>query len=117
MNSTVDLPGVLATHMDCRPAWEPLPDKQLISGFTSDLLSDVIANCPEQAVLITIQGHKNTVAAASLAGASAIVVCSGRPLPNDMVEAARNEGLALLSVQGNQFEVSCLIGKWLENDL
>jgi hypothetical protein len=79
---------------------------EIQTGYTSDLLSDVMGNAPEGAILITIQGHKNTVAVAQLAGLPAILLCNGRSAPPDMREAAENEGVALLSSQENQFTAS-----------
>ena len=43
-------------------------DAEITTGYTSDLLSDVMGNADDGAVLITIQAHKNTVAVSSLAG-------------------------------------------------
>ena len=42
-------------------------DGELAGGYTSDLLSDVMANLKDRQVLITIHAHKNTIAVASLA--------------------------------------------------
>ena len=85
-------------------------DKPLDNAYTSDLLSDVIANAnadsSDSGALITIQAHKNTVAVASLVNAAAIVICNSRPIPDDMLEAARDEGIALLRTKENQFTVS-----------
>lgn len=81
-------------------------DGELAGGYTSDLLSDVMAHAKTGEALITIQAHKNTVAVATLIGAPAIVVCNGRPVPEDMVEAARDEGIAIVRTDLNQFEVS-----------
>ncbi|MDR2028056.1 MAG: hypothetical protein LBP93_00815, partial [Treponema sp.] len=41
-------------------------DALLSGAYTSDLLSDVMANAKEGGALITIQAHKNTVAVATL---------------------------------------------------
>ncbi len=81
-------------------------DRELSGGYTSDLLSDVMANAKADSVLVTIQAHKNTVAVASLVGIAAVVVCNERPIPDDMIEAARAEGLALFVTAESQFEVS-----------
>lgn len=75
-------------------------------GYTSDLLSDVVANCPEGAVLLTIQAHTNTVAVCSLVGATAILVCGGRQIPDDMLAAARKEHIAVLATDQTQFDAS-----------
>lgn len=81
----------------------------LVDAYTSDLLSDVMAKAGEGSVLITIQAHKNTIAVASLIGMRAIVICNERPVPSDMVQAARDEGIAIFRTAKNQFEVSGLL--------
>lgn len=81
-------------------------DGEITKGYTSDLLSDVVANAPSDSVLITIQAHKNTIAVATLAGIRAIIVCNNRPTPSDMVEAARQEQVAIFRTPENQFVMS-----------
>jgi len=81
-------------------------EAEVTGGYTSDLLSDVMANLKEGQVLITIQAHKNTVAVASLTGASAVIFCHGRSASDDVVEAAGAEGIALFSTPDNQFEAT-----------
>ncbi|HWP69416.1 MAG TPA: hypothetical protein VN437_08940 [Rectinemataceae bacterium] len=81
-------------------------DAEVSGGYTSDLLSDVMAHAKAREALITIQAHRNTIAVAGLVGASAIILCNGRPVPEDMIEAARDEGIALLRTDFNQYEVS-----------
>ena len=88
-------------------------DGALTSGYTSDLLSDVMANAEEGAVLITIQAHKNTVAVSSLAGVSAIIICNDRPVADDMLAAAAEEGIAVFITSENQFQTSALIAQHL----
>ncbi len=88
-------------------------EREITSGYTSDLLSDVMARAEEDSVLITIQGHKNTIAVATLAGIAAIVLCSDRPVPDDMRAAAEDEGIAIFSTGKNQFQVSNEIGNLL----
>lgn len=88
------------------PAYKDYEIEDISSGFTSDLLSDVMGNAPEDSVLITIQAHKNTIACCSLAGITAIVICSGRDVPEDMINAAKDEGIAIFKTKENQFETS-----------
>ncbi len=89
-------------------------DQPVTSGYTSDLLSDVMANGQDGGVLITIQSHNNTVAVASLAGLIAIIICSNRPIPDDMLASAAKERIALFRTARNQFETSCLLGQLLQ---
>lgn len=88
-------------------------DVEIEAGYTSDLLSDVMGNAAENSVLITIQAHKNTVAVSSLAGVVAIIICNKRPVPEDMLEASADEGIAVFQTSENQFTTSALIAQHL----
>jgi len=81
-------------------------DVDVSCAYTSDLLSDVMAYAKEGGALITIQAHKNTVAVASLTNISVIIICNSRPLPDDMLEASKDEGIAVIRTKENQFTVS-----------
>ncbi len=85
-------------------------NRDILAGYASDLLSDVMAHAPEGCLLITIQAHGNTVSVASLAGAAGVMICNRRPIPDDMIAAARAERLPLFRTARNQFEMSCLLG-------
>jgi hypothetical protein len=89
-----------------------VPDAQatVAAAYTSDLLSDVMAHCPDGAVLITVQNHKNTVAVCTLVGSPAILIVHNREVPADMSEVAQREGVALLRTADDQFTASCKIG-------
>jgi hypothetical protein len=86
---------------------------EVTAGYTSDLLSDVMAHCPEGSIFITVQNHKNSVAVSTLVGAVAILVVHDREIPKDMLDAAQAENVALLRTSKNQFEASCLVAKIL----
>lgn len=76
------------------------------AGYTSDLLSDVMANAPDDSVLITVQAHVNTIAVAALADIRAIIICHARRIPDDMLAAARREGILLLRTKANQYDTT-----------
>lgn len=84
----------------------PDPGVAVADGYTSDLLSDVMANAPEGGVLITIQAHKNTIAVCGLAGLVAVVLCNGRRPDSGMLEAAESDGVALFTTGRSQFRAS-----------
>ena len=88
-------------------------DAELVGGYTSDLLSDVMANLKEGQALITLQAHKNTVAVASLSGAAAVIFCHGRSVADDVVESAAAEGIALFTTPDNQFEATVKLSRAL----
>lgn len=88
-------------------------DGEITSAYTSDLLSDVLANANDESVLITIQAHKNTIAVAGIAGADAIIFCNSKELPQDLLDAAKQSNIAIFVSEKNQFETSVEIGKLL----
>jgi hypothetical protein len=90
-------------------------DAEVLDGYTSDLLSDVMAHAKEGSVLITIQAHKNTVAVCSLVGAVAILVCNNRPADDEMLAAAAVEGIAVFRTPANQFLTSALIARHIHS--
>ena len=94
-----------------------LPDDnvEITSGYTSDLLSDVMGHCPDDSILITVQNHKNSVAVSTLVGAQAIAVVHNRSVPDDMKNLAEQEGVALLRSTDDQFVLSCKIGALLNS--
>lgn len=81
-------------------------DTEVTGAYTSDLLSDVMAHAKDGGALITIQAHKNTVAVATLVNISVLVICNSRPLTEDMLEAAKDEGIAVIRTKEDQFTVS-----------
>jgi hypothetical protein len=102
---TTDLPSILS----CEPLYDGYAENEIRGGYTSDLLSDVMSRAREGSVLITIQAHKNTVAVASTMGLAAVVLCNDRPVPEDMIVAAREEDIPLFRTSKTQFESSGLL--------
>jgi len=96
----------LASALGAEICQNEFTDADITGAYTSDLLSDVMANAKTGGALITIQAHKNTVAVATLVNISVLVICNSRPLPDDMLEAAKDEGIAVIRTKENQFTVS-----------
>ena len=82
------------------------PAANINFAYASDLLSDVMGHCGDESVLITIQNHLNAIAVCTLAGIEAIVICHGRPVPDDMKAAAAREGIGILITDLSQFACS-----------
>ena len=82
------------------------PEAEIAACYTSDLLSDVMGHCGDESVLVTIQNHLNAIAVCTLAGIEAIVICHGRPVPDDMKAAAEREGIGILTTNLSQFACS-----------
>jgi hypothetical protein len=99
--------GEAAAMLGAEILQDQFTDAPLTGAYTSDLLSDVMANAKEGGALITIQAHKNTVAVAALVNITLIILCNNRPIQDeDMLEAARDENIAVIRTRENQFTVS-----------
>lgn len=96
----------IASFLGAKSLQETFTDQEIAGIYTSDLLSDAIANAEDHGVLVTIQAHKNTVAVGTLKDLAAIVICNNRPVPEDMIEAARAEGIAIFLTEESQYTVS-----------
>ncbi|KYZ76805.1 serine kinase [Anaerosporomusa subterranea] len=76
----------------------------VLGGYASDLLSNVMGQAKAGSVWVTMQGHKNIVAVASLAGLSAIVIAGGSKPDADTLAKAESENIALLITDLPVFE-------------
>ena len=79
------------------------PGAEINFAYSGDLLSDVMGHCGDESVLITIQNHLNAIAVCTLAGIEAVVICQGRPVPDDMKAAAEREGVGIITTPLSQF--------------
>lgn len=81
-------------------------EEEVSGGYTSDLLSDVIANSKEGNLWITLQTHQNIVAVAKLKDLAGIVIVNNREPDVDTLDKAKEENVPLLGSEGMAFEVS-----------
>ena len=98
--------GEIAKKMQLETIFSEQEDFEISGGYTSDLLSDVMANAKAGQAFITIQAHKNTIAVADLAGITAIILANNRPVQEDMIDAAREAGVAIFRSPESQFVLS-----------
>src|SRR3974377_147720 len=75
-------------------------------GYTSDLLSCVMAGAKKGAVWVTLQAHLNIVAVAALLEMSAVIITEGAQPEAATVDKANEEGITLLATDKQSFEVA-----------
>jgi predicted transcriptional regulator len=80
-------------------------DTEVTGGYSSDLMSDVIANGKKGNVWVTLQVHQNIVAVASVNDLAGIVLVKGREPEQEAIEMAEVEGMPILVTQLPTFEV------------
>ncbi|MDY6028750.1 MAG: serine kinase [Acidaminococcaceae bacterium] len=81
-------------------------NRELSGGYVSDLLSNVMGQSEEDMVWITMQGHKNVAAAASLMGIAAVVVAGGAPVADETLSKAAQNDVAVFSSAASAFELA-----------
>jgi len=80
--------------------------RQVTSGYTCDLLSEVIAKAGPGAAWVTIQTHLNVVAVAAMVGISIVIICEGRSCESDVLERAIQERVTVLYSEESAFSVA-----------
>lgn len=80
-------------------------------GYTSDLLSCVMAGASHHSIWVTLQAHANIVAVAALLDLSAVIITEGARPDDAIIERANEEGIILLSTDEKSFNV---VGKLWE---
>ncbi len=83
--------------------------REVTCGYSCDLLSWVMAHGKSGMAWITVQTHMNAVAVATLMEMAAIIVPEGIAVPEEVVERASNEGLAILSSEKAAYELCGLM--------
>lgn len=81
-------------------------DVDVTGGYTSDLLSDVIANSKEGNIWITLQIHQNIIAVAKLKDLAGIIIVNNREPDKETLNKARMENVPVMISEQMAFEVS-----------
>ena len=81
-------------------------DETVSGGYVSDLLSHVMGQAKAGQIWITMQGHQNIVAVASLVGLSAVIVAGGVEPEEQTVVKARDQEVVLCKTNLSTYEVA-----------
>ncbi len=84
-------------------------EKEILGGYVSDLLSDVMANSREGDVWITLQRHVNIAAVAQLNAIAAIVLVNDRNPEPDTITRAQENGVAIISTPLQAFDAAGIL--------
>jgi hypothetical protein len=84
------------------------------NGYTSDLLSCVMAGARQKGVWVTLQAHINIVAVAALLDLSAVIITEDASPDEAVIEKANQQEVILLSTAHPTFYV---VGKLWEMGL
>ena len=80
-------------------------DRDIKGVYISDMVSDIIG-IDEGNLLITLQTHKNLIAAANLVDVAAIVFTRGKVPADDVMALASKAGIGLLGFEGDTWTLA-----------
>ena len=81
-------------------------DTEVEGAFISDMLSDVMAGAKAGNVWVTVQTHKNIIAAANLVDVPAIIVVRAKKVPEDTLQMADRVGVTIFTTDLDSFQVA-----------
>jgi len=82
-----------------------LLEREVTGGYTSDLLSDVLANSKKGDIWITIQTHLNIVAVASIKELAGIIIANGRIPEEETLKKAEDERIPIMLSKLSTYQV------------
>ncbi len=80
-------------------------EREVIGGYASDLLSDVLANSKEGNIWITLQIHQNIVGVASMKDLAGIILVNSREPESETLEKAEAEKVPIMVSEMPTFEL------------
>jgi serine kinase of HPr protein (carbohydrate metabolism regulator) len=80
-------------------------DKDIKGVYISDMVSDIIG-IQEGNLLVTLQTHKNLIAAANLVDVAAVVFSRGKAPTEDVIALASKAGIRLLGYDGDTWTLA-----------
>lgn len=89
-------------------------DREIKDCYIGDLLSWVMGRAPESSAWLTVMGNINSIAVATLADVSCIVLTENAPLDADARAKAEIHGVNILSTEENSYHVAVKLSRMLE---
>jgi predicted transcriptional regulator len=80
-------------------------DAEVTGGYSSDMLSCAMAGAAAGSLWVTLQGHLNVVAVATLNELAGVIVTEGKPVTPEALAKADDEGVPILTTRLGTFEV------------
>lgn len=80
-------------------------EREVVGGYASDLLSDVMGFAKEGQVWITLQSHKNVMGVASLKDLSAVILVKGFTPDQETLQLSIEESIPILGSELGSFEL------------
>ena len=84
-------------------------DREIVCGYTCDLLSHVMGKGQADMAWITVQAHMNVIAVAALLDFACVIIPEGLPVDETIVNKAAQEDIIILSSDQTAYELVTLL--------
>lgn len=85
------------------------PDREILVPYCCDLLSIAMGKMPADSAWVTVMGNINTLAVATLADASCIILAEGSRLDEPALNKAKEQGITVLMTELPIFEAALIV--------
>lgn len=86
-------------------------DREIKDCYIGDLLSWVMGRAPEDSAWLTVMGNINSIAVATLADVSCIVLVESAALDDEAKAKAEMHGVTILSTEKNSYTLAVELSK------
>ena len=83
-----------------------LYNKEVKGVFISDMVSDVMHGAEPGNLWVTVQTHKNIIAAANLVDVAVIIVTRGKNVPKETLDLANRAEITIFSTPLESYEIA-----------
>lgn len=91
------------------------PDREISAPYCCDLLSIAMGRMPAGSAWVTVMGNINTLAVATLADSSCIILAEGSHLDETAAGKARDQGIAVLETELPIFDAALIVHQALND--
>ena len=106
----------LAQLLEAKVLCMPKGENVITGCQAGDLLSHVMANAVSKSVWVTVMANKNVPAVALFGDISCVIIADGVMPEAEVIDAAQEHGINLLSVSDTMYEVCVKLDKLLHGN-
>lgn len=96
----------IVTKLGLDPVVENNQDKEITSGYASDLLSDVLAKGKQGMLWVTNQKHQNIIGVAVMLDLAGVVIAGGLMPDENTRNKAAEENIPLYTTDTSMFDLA-----------
>ena len=86
-------------------------DREIVCGYTCDLLSHVMGKGQADMAWITVQAHMNVIAVAALLDFACVIIPENLPVEAPIIAKAQDEEIIILSSEKTAYELVTLMAE------